>query len=29
VRVHPGAYRVLVVTNGAQISNYGRPLLIG
>jgi hypothetical protein len=29
VRVHPGAYRVLVVTNGAQVSNYGRPLLIG
>jgi hypothetical protein len=29
VRVHPGAYRALVVTNGAQISNYGRPLLIG
>lgn len=29
VRVHPGAYRVLVVSNGAQVSNYGRPLLIG
>ena len=29
VRVHPGAYRVLVVTNGARVSNYGRPLLIG
>jgi len=30
VRVQPGAYRVLVrVTSGAQISNYGRTLLIG
>jgi hypothetical protein len=29
VRVRPGAYRVLVITNGAQVSNYGRPLLIG
>jgi hypothetical protein len=30
VRVHAGAYRVLVrVTSGAQISNYSRPLLIG
>ena len=30
VRVRSGAYRVLVrVTNGAQISNYGRTLLIG
>lgn len=29
VRVHPGAYRVLVrVISGAQISNYGRTLLI-
>jgi hypothetical protein len=29
VRVRPGAYRVLVrVTSGAQISNYGRPLVI-
>jgi hypothetical protein len=30
VRVRPGVYRVLVrVTSGAQISNYGEPLLIG
>jgi hypothetical protein len=29
VPVHSGAYRVLVrVTTGAQVSNYGRPLLI-
>jgi hypothetical protein len=29
VRVRPGAYRVLVrVVNGAQVSNYSRPLLI-
>jgi hypothetical protein len=29
VRVRRGVYRVLVrVTNGAQISNYGQPLLI-
>jgi hypothetical protein len=29
VRVHAGAYRVLVrVTSGAQVSNYGRTLLI-
>ena len=29
VRVRPGAYRVLVrVINGAQVSNYSRPLLI-
>jgi hypothetical protein len=30
VPVRPGVYRVLVrVTSGAQISNYGQPLLIG
>jgi hypothetical protein len=29
LRVHRGLYRVLVrVTNGAQTSNYSRPLLI-
>jgi len=29
VRVRTGVYRVLVrVTNGAQVSNYGQPLLI-
>jgi len=29
VPVKPGIYRVLVrVTNGAQVSNYGQPLLI-
>ncbi len=30
VPVHPGVYRVLArVTSGAQVSNYGSPLLIG
>jgi hypothetical protein len=29
VHVRRGVYRVLVVTSGAQVSNYGQPLLIG
>ena len=29
VSVRRGVYRVLVVVGGAQVSNYGQPLVIG